>query len=68
MVGAYDWKGSLSCMAVAVALIIIFCVGAPLYFGTCTFRSGGRLAFGSNPLHDGIAGKGNSDDRRVNGG
>ena len=55
MVDAYDWKGSLSCIAVAVALIIIFCVRAP-------------FAFGSNPLHDGIEGKGNSDDRRVNGG
>ena len=57
MVGAYDWKGSLSCMAVAVALIIIFCVGAPF---------GRSFGFGSNPLPDG-EGKENSDDRRVNG-
>ena len=46
-------------MSVAVALIIIFCVRAPF---------GRSFAFGSNPLHDGIEGKGNSDDRRVNGG
>ena len=52
-------EGVFIIMAVAVALIIIFCVGAP--FGGC-------LAFGSNPLLDGIEGKGNSDDRRVNGG
>ena len=41
MVGAYDWKGSLSCMAVAIALIITF---AYVHF------SGGRLAFGTNPF------------------
>ena len=59
MVGAYDWKGSLSCMAVAVALIIIFCVGA-------SFRRsfGGR----QKSFSGGIKGEGNSDDRGVNGG
>ena len=41
MVGAYTMEGVFIIMAVAVALIIIFCVGAPF---------GGRLAFGTNPF------------------
>ena len=48
---------AVSLIIIAVALIIIFCVGAPF---------GRSFGVRHKSFYDGIEGKGNSDDRRAN--